>query len=438
MITVIVGYLTVFLYGATLSWSTPEIPKLLNETTTPLNRPVTIEEASWLSSIVLPAMVIGAFLFCYLSEKIGRKLALLSTTVPLASGYFILAFGTSIELYYIARFIVGLGGGVFILMPLYAGEILEKRRRGAYGSVFGLSITAGFLFTSFGPYMSSMILNLILAIIALMFGVLFAIFGHEVPYYYLRRNEHDKAKKVLQKIRGNQDVLEEFNEIEAKCSEKSEALGQVLRSRGLRRAFIMSLGLQTGLHFSGINGVIFYSQIAFQDIKSGMDPVVSTIIVNVVQFLSSFIAPFVGDRFPRKTNMSVSAIILCFSNISLAAYCYFRDSISSSFAFVPLLAFVVFITVFSSGFGPLVPVLLSELFPLRVKSTAMSVTNVYGAVLGFLITKYFFMFIQNFGLSGYYLFCAAFNVSIAAFIKFYFIETRGKTLEAIEDELNEP
>lgn len=430
-----------FLAGTALTWSSPEIPLLSNSSSTPFERPLNADEATWVSSLVTLGAAFGSFLFTYLADKMGRKYTLLSAGVPFLVCYLSLAFGNMVELFYCARFVMGLTvGGVFSLLPIYAGELSDKENRGILGSLISCAVCLGLLFSyALGPFVNVMVFNLVLAALSAVFLVLFSFLGEEVPHYYVSINEEHLAKEVLQKLRKEyHDIDEELFEIQMKFKECDASFFDIFASRSLIRAFVTSVGLLIFQQFSGINVVLFYSQKIFKDVGANLAPEYCTIIIGAVQFLSSFIYPLIGDKWGRKNILTFSAIGMVISSSSLGAYSYLQKHNLNldNFTWVPLLCLTCFIITYNTGYGPLPWVMLGELFPTRVKSAATSMACFVNWSLAFVITKYFVVMLNYFGLDGYFWISAGCCVAAALFGKLYVIETKGKSLEEIQDELD--
>lgn len=430
-----------FLAGTALTWSSPEIPFLTNSTTTPFDRPLNTDEATWVSSLVTLGAAFGSFLFTCLADKMGRKYTLLSAGVPFLICYLILAFGNKVELFYCARFVMGLTvGGVFSLLPIYAGELSDKENRGILGSLISCAVCLGLLFSyALGPFVDVMIFNLVLAACSAIFLILFTFLGEEVPHYYVSINEEHLAKEVLQKLRGDYiDIDEELYEIQTKFKECNGTFCEIFGSKCLIRAFVTSVGLLIFQQFSGINVVLFYSQNIFKTVGANLPPEICTIIIGTVQFLSSFIYPLIGDKWGRKNILTFSAIGMVISSSSLGAYSYLQnhDMNLDNYTWIPLLCLTAFIVTYNTGYGPLPWVMLGELFPTRVKSIATSVACFVNWILAFFITKYFVVMLNYLGLDGYFWLSAGCCIVAGFFGRFYVIETKGKTLEEIQDELD--
>lgn len=435
------GDILMFLAGTAITWSSPEISKLTNATLTPFERPLDPNQGSWISSLVTLGAAFGSFLFTYLADKIGRRYTLLTAGVPFIACYFTLAFANEVELFYCARFVLGFTvGGVFSLLPIYAGEIADKKDRGILGSMINCAVCLGFLFSyALGPFVSIMFFNLVLAAFSALFFITFAFLGEEVPHYYISINEENLAKEVLQKLRGEHtDIDEELDEIQTKFLENSGSFREICASSCLIKALTTAVGLFIFQQFSGINVVLFYSQKIFKVVGANFRPEICAIIIGGVQFLSSFIYPTIGDQWGRKILLFCSALGMVLSLSTLGAYSYLQSKNIDldNYAWLPLLCLTLFIVTYNSGYGPLPWVMLGELFPVRVKSIATSIASFVNWILAFFITKYFTVLMNSIGIHGYFWLSAGCCVVAAIFAKFYVIDTKGKTLEEIQDELS--
>ncbi|KAJ8971257.1 hypothetical protein NQ314_000798 [Rhamnusium bicolor] len=433
--------LLLFICGTALTWSSPELPKLIDPATTRFHRKISPDETSWISSILTLGAAIGPFIFGYLAEKIGRKATLLYLGVPFLVCYPFLAFSKTTEAFFVARFIMGLAvGGTFLVMPMYIGEIADKHNRGALGSSMSCFVCFGIFFScSLGPYISVTAFNLILAAFPLVYLALFFPIAPESPYFYISGGETDLAKGVLEKMYASPDIVEkELIDIQTTIAEEAKAtFKEIIGSKGLTKALTISVGLLVFQQFSGINAVLFYSQQIFQQTGTTLPAEICTIIIVGVQFLSSFLTPLIVERFGKKKILIFSAVGMAASEVPLGVFCYLKNHgvDVTPVTFLPILTLTTFIISFNSGFGPLPWALLCELFPSNVKSIASASVSSIIWVLAFFITKYFEAMVVMFGVGQLFLFFAFCCMLSIMFVIFCVIETKGKTLNEIQDLL---
>lgn len=426
-----------------LSWSSPVIPKLQNiSSDNPFGKVVTATQESWLTSLVTLGAVIGCWAFGAISEVIGKKIVYRSLGVFIVLGYVLMIAIHKVEVFYVARFLQGFAmGGAFCLIYPYMGEITSKENRGAIMTILGMMISAGALFCyAVGPYVSVTTLNTIEIIFPIAFLVTSLLFCEESPYYFLLKNKEELAKKALRTYRGsNYNVEDDINEMRKQILAQQEgSIMDIIKTRGYIKAFIIGIGLVIGQQLTGINAVIMYSQIIFVLTGSSFSPEIGSIIIAVIQLLSGMITPFISNKFDRKTILLWSGLGMIISETTLGIYCIFKNAgkASDSINFLSILALTMFMMSYNFGFGPLCWVVPVEILPMRVKILTNSVllSSYFG--IGFLISQFFNSAIEAVGIGGIFLFFAGCCFATCLFIKFYVIETRGKSLEEIQDILN--
>ncbi|KAG5895548.1 hypothetical protein JTB14_010692 [Gonioctena quinquepunctata] len=432
-----------FMAGTALTWSSPEIPQLLDIKESPLGRTISPDESSWLSSMPLLGAAICPFLFGYLADKIGRKPTLLFLGIPFFLGYCLLAFGKNVEILYVGRFITGMGvGGIFTVLSMYIGEISEKTNRGILTTSMGCFCCLGMLFSvCLGPFVTVELFNLVLAVPPLIFMVSFFFLASESPLFLVQDSQKVQAKKALERLGRKPDQLElEFIELEASMKDQNVSSNflDIFRSKALIKGLAISSSLLFFQQFSGINAVLFYSENIFQEAGTALEPEFCTIIVMSIQFMGSFITPCIADRFGRKIILLYSAMGMMISEVPLGIYCYLKNHgyDVETFSSIPVITLTVFIMALNVGFGPLPWTILAELFPPEFKSFATALVSTGIWCLAFAFTKYFEAAVAVFGLGPLFLFFALCSGFAGIFTLFCLIETKGKTLLEIQDILN--
>ncbi|CAG9862029.1 unnamed protein product [Phyllotreta striolata] len=440
-IVVLTTNIIAFTAGTVLTWSSPILDRLADNTTTPFDHPITLEEKSWISSFFPLGAIFGPFLFGYLADAIGRKKTLLCSAAPFIVCYYMLAFGRTVWVYYLARFLLGAAlGGVYTVIPMYVGEIADDRNRGTLGSMMNVYLCFGIFFSyCVGPYMSLVGFNVLLGSVPVVFLVLFFLLAPESPHYYLSKNSIGDAKSSLQKVRGlRADVNDELEIIMKKIVEDGRGSAMdIFRSRGLLKALSITVGLGVFQQFSGVNAVFFYAQQIFEASGSSLRPEICSIVIGSVQFSTSFLTPVLVDRWGRKLLLLVSAVGMAASEAILGTYCYLKDSHYEvgSASFLPVLCLMAYIFTYNMGYGPLPWVIMGEVFPPKVKSVASSITAGVCWLAGFLTARYFEPVALAIGMGQSFWIFSAFCVCAVPFGMFFVVETKGKSFVEIQKAL---
>lgn len=408
--------------------------------------PIDDSVLGWIGSFT----ALGAMLMCFpigiICDFLGRKLTMLLLIVPFCIGWLLLIFAKSLVMVYIGRFVTGMAGGAFcVTAPLYTSEIAEKEVRGALGSYFQLFLTIGILFSYvLATFVNILTYNIVLAIVPLVFGVVFVL-QPETPVYLLKKDKENEARKVLRKLRGNNyDVDAELKSMKLSIENDAKLkvpFTQSIKKKATQRAFLISFGLMFFQQLSGINAVIFYTGDIFIAAGSSLDSKYATIIVGVIQVAATFVSSLVVDKFGRKLLLLGSDFFMAISGILLGIFFSITDykladqETIDKISFLPILALSIFLIVFSLGFGPIPWMISAEVYPAEVKSSASSAAGTFNWFLAFLVTK-FYIDVKN-AVGGdvtFYIFSAISLVG-TAFIYFIVPETKGKSLEQIQIEL---
>ncbi|XP_025836637.1 facilitated trehalose transporter Tret1-2 homolog isoform X2 [Agrilus planipennis] len=434
--------------GITLTWSSPVISKLNGEVKTddnPLGRLITIDEESWIGSLITLGAAAGPYTGGLLADRIGRRKTLILTAgVPSLISFIMLAFASDIYVYYIARFVGGISiGAIYSVLPSYISEISEDKNRGAMGSVMNVFITVGLCWSYvIGPFVTIRTFSLICATVPAVFIVWFSFFP-ESPYHYVAVDKPEKAEAALQRLRmaTADDVRKEMELIKATVDDsKNKQLGFVdlFKSKGLTKALIISMSLVAFQQLSGINVVLFYTQTIFEATGSSISSVFSSIIIGGAQMIPSAITPCVADTAGRRATLMFSAIGQIISEIPLGLYFYLKHSGHdvSAIYWLPVACLVVYIITFRVGFGPLPWTIMAEIFPSNVKTAACTATASFCYILAFLITRFFQNLTVYIGMEGGFWLFSGFCILSAIFIYLYVPETKKKSFQEIQRILN--
>ncbi|XP_048001746.1 facilitated trehalose transporter Tret1-like [Leguminivora glycinivorella] len=427
--------------GYSMGWTSPVSIKLkdANLTDSPLAEPITVDQESWIGSILNLGAILGPFIAGPLAAYFGRKWTLILSSTPLFIGYILIVAATAVEFLYAGRFMWGVGAGMlFTVSPMYCAEIATISSRGALGSFLQVFITLGFLVVYvIGPYISYSAIAYVAIVILAVFDIL-VFFMPETPIYHLTKNDRDSAAVCLSIIRGQScEGVESELDVMAKDVAASMAKTATIRDvfRGSNfKAFYISCALMFFQQFCGINAVLFYMANIFEASGAKLDSSIATIIVGVVQAAGSWMTPFVVDRLGRRLLLMISTCGSAITSALLGLYFlldHLDSPIAASIRFLPLLSLVIFMVTYGAGLGPLPWAVTSELFPIEVKAVAAPVTTAFCWLLSFLVTKYFGPVSQALGMYAAFFFFGVCCVLAFFFTIFFVPETKGKSLAEI-------
>lgn len=379
----------------------------------------------------------------YVAERIGRKNAILGFIIPYLIQWLLIVFAQNAGMMYVGRFFAGIStGAMCVLCPMYISEIASTEIRGALGSFFQMFLCVGILLTYFlGSFVSWRYLSGLLAIVPIVFAGLFFLMP-ETPTYLLKIADGDGAEKSLTYFRGvAYNVERELKQIQTGIEEakaKSAGVKDLVASRANRKALLSSLGLMVFQQLSGVNAVIFYTVPIFKSAGSSLPPDVAAIIVAIVQVAIAYTAAMIIEKAGRRYFLITSStgMLLCLAALGMYFHLQKLEISFSGLGILPLASLVLYIVAFSLGFGPVPWMIMGELFAPEIKGVASGLAVMMNWFLVFVVT--FSFPIMNTELGGhatFYIFAVIMAVG-TAFVYFIVPETRGKSLQEIQDILN--
>ncbi|MGB5666199.1 MAG: sugar porter family MFS transporter [Maribacter sp.] len=423
------------------------------------------------SSALLGALV-GAASAGIISKAIGRKYSLIIAALL----FIISAWGSglpsilpeSTTLLVIFRLIGGIAIGMASMnAPMYIAEIAPAKNRGILVTFYQLAVVIGFFVVFLVTYFIGAKLSeaenitfgwrnmfwseMIPA--GLFFIMLF--FVPKSPRWLMIKGREEEAENVLMRIHGKEIAAKEIKEIGDSIKKESTKVKASIFSKSMLPIVIIGTVLSVLQQFTGINAVLYYGADIFeQALGFGQDDVLlQQILLATVNLLFTFIAMFTVDKLGRKPLLMIGGFGMLIGFLLMGFTLYFSDysqvnsaglpTISTSEGIISLIGVLIFIGAFAMSMGPIVWVLLSEIFPNKIRSTAMAVAVAGQWLANYFVSQSFPMVVESDAnrliMDGgtwnnalpYFLF-SGFIVIIILFVWKYIPETKGKTLEEME------
>ncbi|GJQ83656.1 hypothetical protein Trydic_g14366 [Trypoxylus dichotomus] len=380
-------------------WLSPSLSTLQSKNS-PVGRPITDEEGSWIAGLMSLAVIPAAFTESWLIEKLGRKKSLLVGGLLLLLPWFVVIFGRDIEWLYAHRFIGGMGSGmVTIACAIYIGEIAENDIRGRLGtSLILLKQVGSLIVLTAGPYVSYTWLGIIAAIPPATFVITFS-FMPESPYYLMKIDDRSNAEKNLRTLSSkavdDKFVQERLSEIEYSVKEDMEnktTFWEFVSKEEYRKTIYIMIGVKSLQQLSGIAAIDAYLQSIVELTTSSISSEMSSIIFGLVQIPAVLTTSFLVDKLGRRPLLITSALGCAIALAAEGIYFYLQDKTNielSSLAWLPTTALALFLIMNPLGISTLAYVLLGELFPANIKGIAVSTFTLYGGLLAFTVSKFF-------------------------------------------------
>ncbi|XP_060645400.1 facilitated trehalose transporter Tret1-2 homolog isoform X1 [Drosophila nasuta] len=403
---------------------------------------LTVDEQSWVSSLLAIGAFLGALPTGYIADAIGRRYTALAMDVPFILAWLSISFANSAGWLYFGRFLIGISTGSFcVVAPMYISEIAETSIRGTLGTLFQLLLTMGILFVYIvGSLVSWSTLSMMCLVVPvlLFIGMLML---PETPVYLLKKGRRADAALSLKWLWGKycdsrsaiQVIQNDLDQTSADAS-----FMDLFSNRGARKGLIISILLMFFQQFSGINAVIFYTQFIFESAGSDVPASTSSIIVGVVQVIMTLASSLLIERAGRKILLLFSSTVMTICLAILGAYFFMKDSHKdvSHIGWLPLLCMVLFIISFSVGYGPIPWLMMGELFMPDVKATAAALSVMANWLCVFVVTKCFGLMIESWGSDFTFWFFAGCMALATVYVALALVETKGKSASEIQSWLS--
>ena len=385
--------------------------------------------------------VVGSYIAGSLCDNLGRKKTTILSSILLTIG--IVASVTSSGLITIGvyRFIGGVAIGIIsVVAPMFISEISPAKIRGTLVTFNQFAITIGILLGYLAAYF---LVNtgadnwrwmLLTSVIPSILLFVLAFFLPDTPRWLVSKQKEEKALHVLKKIGTETYANEEIRDIKSMMSgdQSKVELKELLQPR-IFKILMIGIGLALFQQFSGINVVLIYAPNIFE--KAGFalsDAMFQSIIIGTVNFLFTIVSQLLVDRFGRKTLLLSGTIGAMFSMLLLGIA--IKLNLSGMLILIAALAYVIS---FSITLGPLLWVVVSEIFPNRVRAQGMSIAVLFMWLASGIVSFTFPLLRKWIDISNTILLFACISFIGIFFVWKYIPETKGKSLEQIEKELME-
>ena len=392
------------------------------------------------SSVLLGAML-GSPASGRLTDRFGRRQLMLITSGLFIAGTIVAALATNVYGIIAGRLLIGFAIGMgSYTAPLYIAEIAPFELRGGLVTLNQLAITIGILFS----YIINYAFTNIDGSWRWMFGIGFIpalmlsigmIFLPESPRFLVKQNQIAKAKRILQQLRDTDDVSAEIADIQKSLSVQPTSFREIFSPWVMP---VLLLGAMMGFiqQVTGINTIIYYAPTIFQlaGFEDASSSILATVGIGVVNVLATIAAIFFLDRIGRRPLLltGLAGMGITLAVLSLAFYI---GADSPMLRWITIGCTFLYIICFAFSLGAMLWLLVSEIFPLEVRATAMSVAILSCWFWNFVVSATFLTLLNQLGPSltflGYTLMC----VFSLVFCYYKVPETSGVTLEQIENNI---
>ena len=412
-----------------------------------------------ITTALLIGAIVGALLGGRLTDMLGRKIVILAAAVFFVVGAICSGTATSPAGLMAARLVSGIAVGISsFAVPLYIAEIAPAKKRGALVSMFQLLITVGIL----ASYLSDlaiadesnpacwrmMFLMEIFPAAILLIGMIFL---PETPRWLMQKGREQASKSVLERIETPELLEQELNQIKVEIEKsKDKASWRELFQPWMRTPLLIAIVIMFFQQFVGINTVIYYSPKIFlmAGFEGNIAAISASVAVGVVNLLSTIISVYFVDRIGRRKLFFIGLTGITLALASLGLCFLFHSNLGDAGKWTTIVLVFLYIAFFAISIGPLGWLIISEIFPQKVRGLGASIGSLSVWVFNAIVTFTFFKIVNAFTVKGtevivegeklgnpagaFFLYAI---IALCALVwgYYYLPETKGVSLEAIEN-----
>ena len=412
-------------------------------------------QVGWFVGCALVGSIIGVLFAGRLSDAYGRKATMLTAAVFFTVSGIGCAFTGSFEQLVLARILGGIGIGVVsVVSPLYISEVSIARYRGRLVSLYQLAVTIGFLgaylanfqllhFSESGVALSGWMQRIfvsevwrgmlgLLGVPSLIFFIII-FFIPESPRWLVLKGRDEAAESIFRKIYlSGQEAVQQLRETQSVVRSESKSDWKFLLQPGIFKAVLIGASIAILGQFMGVNAVLYYGPSIFEEAGlSGGDALFSQVLVGLVNAVTTVIAVFIIDKVGRKKLVYYGVSGMVLSLLLIGIYFRFAKVWELPNGFL-LFFFLFYVFCCAISICAVIFVLLSEMYPTRIRGMAMSIAGFALWVGTYLVGQLTPWMLQNLTPAGTFLLFALMCVPYILIVWKLIPETTGKSLEEIE------
>ncbi len=388
-------------------------------------------------SSVLVGSLLGAVIGGLLADRLGRRRLLIVTAIVFATGAIGAALAPGTPWLVTARVVAGAAiGTASFVAPLYISEIAPIAIRGKLVSINQVALTSGIVISYGIDYAFAgsqawrwMFALAVIPAAAFSAGLLFV---PDSPRWLVGRGHPDRARAVLNRIRSREQVNGELTEIQQSVAQQKGHWSELL-SPLLRPAMVVGIGLAIAQQITGINTVIYYAPtiLDFAGFSSASVAILASVGVGIVNVLLTLVAMQLIDRVGRRPLLLVSLAGMA-ASLFVLGLAFALPQLAGSLGWIAVIGLMTYVGSFAVGLGPVFWLMLSEIYPLRIRGRAMSVGTVANWGANLIVALSFLTLTQALGRAPTFWLYGIISIGAWVFAFLLVPETRGRSLEDIE------
>jgi sugar porter (SP) family MFS transporter len=392
-------------------------------------------------SVVLVGAMIGALVGGSVADRIGRRATLVWAGIIFIAGSFLAPLSPNAFVLIVARAIIGLGiGFTSVTAPVYVSELAPPQSRGFLIGLYQFALTLGIAFADLIGYWlatrEAWRLMFGIAAVPTLFFLAVILTVPESPRWLYAHSREKDAEKVLRSFTDASGAQQFLADIREGLKTQVEQRWSALWTPAVRGSVFIAAGFTILQQVTGINTIIYYGPQIFElaGIGTHSNSILATLVVAVVNVIATVVGILLVDRVGRKPLLYLGVGGMTITLFALAFAFRHSVALASSLGIIAVICLVLYIASFALSMGAIAWILVSEVFPLRVRGRGVAVATLGSGISNFAVSLTFLSLINAVG-SGYtFAIYGVMCILTLLFVRFVVPETAGRDLESISVE----
>ena len=387
---------------------------------------------------VLIGVMIGALVGGTVADRVGRRKTLIWGAILFIVGSILAPLSPNVAVLFVARALLGVAVGfTSVTAPVYVSELAPPKSRGMLIGLYQFALTSGIALADLVGYWFAgqqgwrwmFACGLIPALIFL-FMVLTV---PESPRWLFAQNREAEAESVLKSYTDEAGTRALLEDIRVSLMTKMERRWSALWSPAVRGSLFIAVGFMVLTPATGINAIVYYGPQIFSlaGISSNKSAIFATLLVAITNVLATVIALVLVDRAGRKPLLYAGLGGMTVALFVLSVCFHQQAEFGHSLGIIATACLMFFIACYAFSMGPIAWILVSEVFPLRVRGRGVAAATLAFGTSNFLISLTFLSLLKAAGNSLTFAIYGAFCILTLLFVRFVIPETKGRELESI-------
>lgn len=389
-------------------------------------------------SVVLVGAMIGALVGGPVADRIGRRATLIWAGIIFIAGSFLAPLSPNAFVLIVARAIIGLGiGFTSVTAPVYVSELAPPQSRGMLIGLYQFALTLGIAFADLTGYWlatrEAWRLMFGIAAVPTLFFLAVILTVPESPRWLYAHSREKDAEGVLLSFTDASGAQQFLSDIREGLKMKVEQRWSALWSPAVRGSVFIAAGFTILQQVTGINTIIYYGPQIFElaGIGTHSNSILATLGVAVVNVIATVVGIMLVDRVGRKPLLYLGVTGMTITLFALAFAFKYSLALAASLGIIAVVCLVLYIASFALSLGAIAWILVSEVFPLRVRGRGVAVATLASGISNFAVSLTFLSLIKSVGSAYTFAIYGVMSIVTLLFVRFVVPETAGRDLESI-------